>query len=117
MRASDVNRYLRRFGNFTTKNFRTWSANLELIYQLQNSHKRSDVQNASDKEKKQTLHSCIDKVADKLHNTRSVCKSNYLDPKLMDAYLFDTERFFRIFKGCNTKEEYTHAFITFLRKT
>ena len=115
VRPSDVNRYLRRFGNFTTKNFRTWGANIELIYQLQESHKISDVINSSDKEKKQILNSAIDKVADKLHNTRSVCKSNYLDPKLMDACLYDTERLFLIFKGCNTKEDYTNAFIKFLK--
>ena len=28
------NRYLKQFGNFTTKNFRTWGANLEFIIQL-----------------------------------------------------------------------------------
>jgi len=32
--SEDVNRYLKRFGNFSTKNFRTWNANIEFITQI-----------------------------------------------------------------------------------
>ena len=34
IKSSDVNKYLKKFGNFTAKNFRTWGANLEFIQQL-----------------------------------------------------------------------------------
>ena len=33
--APDVNRYLKQFGNFSAKNFRTWTANTDLIKELQ----------------------------------------------------------------------------------
>ena len=33
--ASDVNRYLKQFGDFSAKNFRTWTANTDLIKELQ----------------------------------------------------------------------------------
>jgi len=32
--APDVNRYLKQFGNFSAKNFRTWTANVDLIKEL-----------------------------------------------------------------------------------
>ena len=34
IKSSDVNNYLKQFGDFSAKNFRTWGANIELIYQL-----------------------------------------------------------------------------------
>ena len=34
IKSSDVNKYLKQFGKFSAKNFRTWGANVELIVQL-----------------------------------------------------------------------------------
>lgn len=112
VRPSDVNRYLRKFGNFTTKNFRTWTANLEFISQLtKNPEIFSDI---SETMKKRMVNECIDKVAHKLHNTRSVCKSNYLDPRLVDAAIYNTP-ILREFQTCTTREDYTETYIQFLR--
>ena len=33
IKSSDVNKYLKQFGKFTAKDFRTWGANIELIKQ------------------------------------------------------------------------------------
>ena len=107
VRPTDVNSYLKKFGDFSTKNFRTWGANIELIHQLKK----------TDNSTKKALDECIDKVAFKLHNTRAVCKSNYLDPKVIDSFLHDTDRFLKTFRSCETKEDYTYKYIQFLKRT
>ena len=112
VRPSDVNRYLRKFGDFTTKNFRTWTANIELINQLM---KHPEIfTDISETQTKRIVNECIDKVAEKLHNTRAVCKSNYLDPRLIETASNDTKRL-HPFQKCATKEDYTNEYIRFLK--
>ena len=113
VRPSDVNRYLRKFGNFTTKNFRTWIANIELLHQLvKNSELFTDV---SEARKTKLVNLCVDKVADKLHNTRAVCKQNYIDPRIIETAINDTKRL-RPFQKCATKEDYTNEYLRFLKQ-
>ena len=83
IRSTDVNKYLKQFGNYTAKDFRTWGANIELIKQL--------VKENSE------LKKCIDTVANKLHNTSTICKNNYLDPELIQFYKVDKKYFKRYF--------------------
>ena len=80
IKSSDVNKYLKQFGKFTAKDFRTWGANIELIKELM-------------KNKNSELKKCIENVSIKLHNTPTICKSNYLDPELMEFYKNDKEGF------------------------
>ena len=113
VRPSDVNRYLRKFGNFTTKNFRTWIANIELLHQLvKNSELFTDV---SEARKTKLVNLCVDKVADKLHNTRAVCKQNYIDPRIIETAINDTTQL-QGFRNCTTKEDYTEEYLRFLKK-
>ena len=111
VRPSDVNRYLRKFGNFTTKNFRTWTANLEFLHQLT---KHPEIFECSETQRKRLVNECIDKVAHKLHNTRGVCKSNYLDPKLVDAATHNPHTL-KDFRNCTTREEFTETYMKFLK--
>lgn len=83
--SEDVNNYLKQFGNFTTKNFRTWGANIELIKELL--------------KKNSTIKDCIDNVAYKLHHTSSICKKNYLEPKLIEKFTDNPIKFREDFKG------------------
>lgn len=83
IKSNDVNIYLKKLGNYTTKNFRTWSANIELIKNLKNDN----------------LKLAIEKVANKLHHTPAICKKNYLDPKLIEFYEKDKNKFIKYFKG------------------
>ena len=85
IRSSDVNKYLKQFGKFTTKDFRTWGANIELIKQLLSPRDN-------------TLMNCINNVSQKLHNTPAVCKSNYLDPELIKFYKYDEDTFKEYFE-------------------
>ena len=65
VKPNDVNLYLKQFGPFTTKNFRTWGANIELIKQLVKKSKNND-------NKRKTLRESICKVSEKLHNMEFV---------------------------------------------
>ena len=62
-----------------------------------------------------TENESLQKVADKLHNTKAVCKSNYIDPYLIQTYLNDTKRFNATFKNAFTKEEITDKYIELLK--
>lgn len=106
----DVNKYLKKFGNFSSKNFRTWVANLSFITELLNTDK-----SLSESQKKNNLNKCIEKVAEKLNNTKLVCKKNYIDPYLIEIYLNDTKRFFGTFKNATSKEDISEKYIELLK--
>lgn len=99
IKSSDVNNYLKQFGKYTAKDFRTWGANIELIKQLV--------------KKDSELKKCIDEVANKLHNTPAICKSNYLDPELIMFYKTDPEKFKKYF-NFNTQNKLYGQYIQFL---
>ena len=110
LKSSDVNKYLKKFGNFTAKNFRTWGANLEFIQQLL---KHDTVE--SETKKKKIISEALQKVAHKLHNTASVCRSNYIDPYLINLYTNDSKRFNAKLKHKTTNEEITDGYLELLR--
>tara|TARA_Y100001935_G_C17311472_1_gene516754 strand:- start:11541 stop:12494 length:954 start_codon:yes stop_codon:yes gene_type:complete len=100
IKSSDVNKYLKQFGKFTAKDFRTWGANIELIKELM-------------KNKNSELKKCIENVSIKLHNTPTICKSNYLDPELMEFYKNDKEGFREHF-NFKTENSLYNQYIHFL---
>lgn len=108
--SSDVNKYLKQFGNFTAKNFRTWSANIEFISEIL----KEDIVETETKKKK-VVTEVLKKVADKLHNTPSVCKNNYIDPYLIDTYMNDSKRFYATFRASTNKEDITDGYLELLR--
>ena len=84
IKSTDVNEYLKRLGNYTTKNFRTWGANTELIRSLLDDNDLSE---------------SVDMVAQKLHHTSAICKKNYIDPKLIQFYERNEKKFKTYFRG------------------
>ena len=76
--AQDVNNYLKRFGNFSTKYFRTWIANIEYINGMNNVY--------TDNFKKLSR-DVIKDIAFKLNHTVAICKKNYIYPELIDYSL------------------------------
>tara|TARA_B110000285_G_scaffold164913_1_gene184202 strand:+ start:609 stop:1574 length:966 start_codon:yes stop_codon:yes gene_type:complete len=94
IQSKDVNKYLKDLGDFTSKNFRTWNANLELIKALLN----------YDNNSKNILKECIAGVAFKLHHTPSVCKKNYLEPKLIQFYNEYPQEFLKYFDVKNNSK-------------
>ena len=110
LKSTDVNRYLKKFGNFTSKNFRTWVANLGFITELLKNDKKS-----SENERTKHISEALQKTADKLNNTTTVCKQNYIDPFITNLYLTDTKRLFATFKNTTTKEEISEKYIELLK--
>tara|TARA_B100000900_G_scaffold415917_1_gene447860 strand:- start:2553 stop:3527 length:975 start_codon:yes stop_codon:yes gene_type:complete len=110
LKSSDVNKYLKKFGNFSSKNFRTWIANLSFISEIlkyENPTKESEY--------KKNINMALQKTAHKLNNTSSVCKKNYIDPYLIDLYMNDNKRFLGTFKHSSNKEEISENYIKLLR--
>ena len=95
--ANDVNEYLKKLGNYSTKYFRTWNANIEFI---------------KESKRAKDMNECIEKVSDKLHHTPSICKKDYLNSKLLEFYKKNPKKFKKYFD-----KEPNKKFIEFLKKS
>ena len=62
LKSSDVNKYLKNFGNFSSKNFRTWVANLSFISEI-----LKCVIPTSENLKKKNINEALQKTAQKLY--------------------------------------------------
>lgn len=77
--SADVNEYLRAVDEdmkITSKDLRTWNANylfMKFFKEIQE----------SDENVKNPIKKAIEMVANKLHNTYSICKKSYIDPKVI----------------------------------
>jgi DNA topoisomerase-1 len=82
--SSDVNDYLRRVsgGDFTAKDFRTWVGTVLAARALQEM-RASD----SEVEARRNVVAAIERVAERLGNTRDVCRKCYVHPAIVDSYL------------------------------
>jgi DNA topoisomerase I len=81
--SGDVNDYLREITgqDFTAKDFRTWAGTILAIEALR------DTQPAeTQKETKATILQAIDQVAERLNNTRAVCRKYYVHPMVLETY-------------------------------
>ena len=96
--SSDVNEYLKINSKLyskgddiiiTTKDLRTWNANTLFIQYYNKLRKRRGAREGEggdvkrDKENKRDIKSAIELVAEKLHNTYSICKKSYIDPEII----------------------------------
>ena len=82
--SQDINDYLRTImqADFTSKHFRTWAATaaaLEALCCIELPDSESG--------KKRTLNGEIDKVAQRLGNTRAVCRQSYIHPAVPEHWL------------------------------
>ena len=110
LKSSDVNKYLKKFGNFSSKNFRTWVANLSFISEILK-HETPTTESL----KKKNINVALQKTAHKLNNTPLVCKKNYIDPYLIDLYMDDNKRFIQSFEHATTKDELSEIYINILK--
>jgi DNA topoisomerase-1 len=78
--STDVNAYLAEVmsGSFTAKDFRTWGASTAVAEDLATS--------PDDLDKETRLLHAIDATAERLGNTRAVCRSSYLHPIIPEAF-------------------------------
>jgi DNA topoisomerase-1 len=82
--SGDVNAYLREISghDFTAKDFRTW-AGTALAAQALREFEDFDSQAAA----KRNVTKAIERVAERLGNTKAVCRKCYVHPAVIDAYL------------------------------
>jgi DNA topoisomerase-1 len=82
--ADDVNAYLRQITgrDVTAKDFRTWTGTMLAAESL-----RAMGPAATKREAARNVLRAIDRTAERLGNTRAVCRKYYIHPALIDAYL------------------------------
>lgn len=82
--SGDINEYLREITghDVTAKDFRTWAGTMHAATTL-----RSMGTASNQKEARANVVRAIDKVSERLGNTRAVCRKYYVHPKIIEAYL------------------------------
>jgi hypothetical protein len=80
-----VNAYLREIADddLTAKDFRTWGGTVAAAERLRELGPPSDA-----KEAEANVLDAIDTAAERLGNTRAVCRASYLDPRVPKAYRY-----------------------------
>lgn len=84
VKSSDVNEYLRSISgeDFTAKDFRTWAGTFLAAQALQAFEAYE-----SQKQAKKNVLRAIESVAQKLGNTKTVCRKCYVHPEILEAYM------------------------------
>ena len=82
--SDDINRHLREVtgGEVSAKDFRTWGGTMQMAIAL---HDLGVA--ASRREADRNILKALDRVAERLGNTRAVCRKFYVHPALVNAYL------------------------------
>ncbi len=84
LRSSDINEYIKAAtgGDFTAKDFRTWSGTVLAAVALAVSGRAA----ASKTARKRAISRAVQEVAYYLGNTPAVCRASYIDPRVFDRY-------------------------------
>jgi DNA topoisomerase-1 len=85
--SGDVNEYLKSISGqeFTAKDFRTWNGTILAVAAL-----RELGPAATQREAKSAIVKAIDRVAERLNNTRAVCRKYYVHPTVFETYAAGT---------------------------
>ena len=81
--SGDINDYLRRLGgaDFSAKDYRTWAGSALALALLRGKAPENDTQG------RKVLAETVKEVASQLRNTPTVCRTCYIHPQIIDAYL------------------------------
>lgn len=84
VKSADINLYIKEItgGDFTAKDFRTWSATVLAAMALAVSGAAT-----SGSGRKRAMTRAVKEVSDYLGNTPAVCRASYIDPRVFDRYL------------------------------
>jgi len=109
--SADVNAYIRDAtgGDFTAKHFRTWGASVIFFDQLLK----------KDEEKRLSLKTALEPVAEALGNTPAISRKSYVHPKLIDALQDDPRNPLHGMTRPSPRRRLTSAetaFLAFLKK-
>jgi len=84
VRSDDINEHLKELagGDFSAKDFRTWNATVLAAVALA----RHDPSELSRTARRRAINEAVKDVAEYLSNTPSVCRSAYIDPRIIDRF-------------------------------
>lgn len=84
VRSDDINEHLKELagGGFSAKDFRTWNATVLAAVALA----RNDPKELSKTARRRAVNAAVKDVAGYLSNTPSVCRSSYIDPRVIDRF-------------------------------
>jgi DNA topoisomerase-1 len=84
IRSEDVNAYIKEQtgGDFTAKDFRTWTATVLAAVALASSFPVARSRTA----RTRAVRRAVEEVAQYLGNTPAVCRASYIDPRVFDRY-------------------------------
>jgi DNA topoisomerase I len=84
VRSDDINEHLKDLagGDFSAKDFRTWNATVLAAVALA----RHDPKDLSRTARRRAINDAVKDVAGYLSNTPSVCRSAYIDPRVIDRF-------------------------------
>jgi len=102
--STEVNQFLKKYGDFTSKDIRTWRANILFINNVSKFHTVGG-------KPKDTIKQACEKTAESLHHTPSISKKSYIFKELINAYLEQPTKFIHYFSKQPEKQ-----FISFLKK-
>jgi DNA topoisomerase I len=107
--SGDVNEYLRQVtgGSFTAKDFRTWGGSVtaaEALVDLGAPRSKTDA--------KKKIVAAIDVAADRLGNTRTVCRNCYVHPRVTESY--EDGKLFDAFEKADEGERLSHSEVAVL---
>jgi DNA topoisomerase I len=84
VRSEDINAYIKEQtgGDFTAKDFRTWTATVLAAVALASSFTVARSRTA----RTRAIRRAVEEVAQYLGNTPAVCRASYIDPRVFDRY-------------------------------
>ena len=88
--APDVNKFIKKFGPYTAKDFRTFNANVYLLCELD---RIPLVNNLTKTQIKKNVTKAVKNVAEKLNNTPAICRKEYCSKAIINDYLNDPALF------------------------
>jgi DNA topoisomerase-1 len=110
IRAIDINHWLNTYDPvITSKDFRTYDANIFLIIFLR---AQLNPSNLTQTQRKKIITSGMHQISEKIHNTPAVLKKNYTVGGIVDMYIKEPNRFTRYFLKDDAPRQ---AFIKYLR--
>ena len=113
IKGSDVNGWMRQFGvDASSKMFRTYATNVMLIEQLSAAERATVSESVT--QRKRNIIAALDTISGEIHNTRAICKKEYVYPALIELYLNHPRKFAARFIGPVQAEP---AFLAYLRET
>jgi DNA topoisomerase-1 len=92
--SKDINNYLKSYGSFTTKNFRTYMANYIFLQNIKIILKKKKYDISKITHRKKIVKESVNATALKLHHTPSICKNSYIFTELWKPFIEVNPNFF-----------------------